>query len=77
MLCPKCSSEMAEGFIDNVKCPVFWKELGYRDNFFTWYSKRRPGRIQLGDGDFLTGGRVSAFYCSTCNLVLINDVRQP
>ena len=77
MLCPKCSSEMAEGFIDNAKCPVFWKALGYRDNFITWYAKKRPGRIQLGEGDFLMGGRVSAFYCSACPLVLIDDVRQP
>ena len=76
MLCPKCSTEMAEGFIDNVKCPVFWKALGYRDNFITWYAKKRPGRIQLGEGDFLMGGRVSAFYCSACPLVLIDDVRQ-
>ena len=34
MLCPKCSSEMAEGFIDNAKCPVYWKPQGMRRIFF-------------------------------------------
>lgn len=77
MLCPKCSAEMEAGFIDNAKCPVFWKKEGYRDNFITWYDRKRPGRIQLGDGNFLLGGEVTAYYCSSCRLVLIDDIRQP
>lgn len=77
MLCPKCSAEMTEGFIDNVKSPVYWKELGYRDTLIPWRRKNRPVRIQLGEGDFWSGGRVTAYCCRTCNHVLITDVNQP
>ena len=77
MLCPKCSAEMAEGFIDNLKSPIFWKTMEYQDNIIARFAKKWPGRIQLGDGDWLTGWQVTAFYCSACKLVLIDDVKAP
>ncbi len=75
MLCPKCSSEMAEGFIDNAKCPLYWKPQGYEEDILSFCSRTHGGKIQLGDGGYLLGGYVTAFYCSVCDLVLIDDIR--
>lgn len=75
MLCPKCSAEMTEGFIDNAKCPVYWKPHGYEEDIPSFHSRKRGGKLQLGDGDYLLGGCVTAFYCSVCDLVLIDDIR--
>lgn len=39
MLWPKCSAEMTEGFIDNAKCPLYWKPQGYEEDIFSFYSE--------------------------------------
>ena len=56
---------MQEGFIDNVKVPVYWKEKGF---------KKQGVRIMLGTGDDWYGGSVSAFLCYKCSIVLITDI---
>ncbi len=63
MLRPKCSAEMTEGFIDNEKCPVYWKPLGYEEDILSFHSRTHGGKIQLGDGGCLLGGRVTASAC--------------
>ena len=77
MLCPKCSAEMAEGFIDNKKCPVYWKpqEYDHNEDIFSFCSRKRGGKLRLGDGGYLLGGYVTAYYCRVCDLVLIDDIR--
>lgn len=67
MLCPKCSAEMTEGFIDNAKCPLYWKPQGYEEDIFSFHSRKHGG--------YLLGGCVTAFYCSACDLVLIDYIR--
>lgn len=75
MLWPKCSAEMTEGFIDNAKCPLYRKPQGYEEDIFSFHSGKHGGKLQLGDGGYLLGGCVTAFYCSACDLVLIDDIR--
>ncbi len=70
MLWPKCSAEMTEGFIDNAKCPLYWKPQGYEEDIFSFYSIKHGGKLQLG-----ARAVVTAFYCSACDLVLIDDIR--
>lgn len=71
--CVKCGRDAELGFLDNLKSPVFWKPLGYKPPplFYRW----DKCLIQLGDGDFWTGGRVDAYYCPNCKLVYIDDLR--
>ena len=74
MNCPYCHTIMQEGFIDNVKVPVYWKEKGFRNSLLPYRKKKQGVRIMLGTGDDWYGGSVSAFLCYKCSIVLITDI---
>lgn len=65
---------MQEGFIDNVKVPVYWKEKGFKNSLLPYRKKKQGVRIMLGTGDDWYGGSVSAFLCYKCSIVLITDI---
>lgn len=74
MNCPYCHTIMQEGFIDNVKVPVYWKEKGFKNSLLPYRKKKQGVRIMLGTGDNWYGGSVSAFLCYKCSIVLITDI---
>lgn len=65
---------MQEGFIDNVKVPVYWKEKGFKNSLLPYRKKKQGVRIMLGTGDDWYGGSVSAFLCYKCSIVLITTL---
>ena len=68
MNCPYCHTIMQEGFIDNVKVPVYWKEKGFKNSLLPYRKKKQGVRIMLGTGDDWYGGSVSAFLCYKCSI---------
>lgn len=72
--CFKCGRDTKLGYMDNLRSPVCWKPKEYKQPLFP-FIKRDRRLIQLGDGDFLHGGRVDAYYCSNCQIVFIDDLR--
>lgn len=47
MLCPKCSAEITEGFIDNAKCPIYGSRRGMRRIFFHFTRESKAVRFSL------------------------------
>lgn len=64
MLCPKCSAEMTEGFIDNAKCPLYWKPQWYEEDIISFHSRKHGGKQLLGDGGYLLGGVLPLFIAA-------------
>jgi len=55
---------MTEGFIDNAKCPLYWKPQGYEEDNFSFHSGKHGSKLQLGDGGYLLGGVLPLFIAA-------------
>ena len=69
MKCPYCEQEMRSGYVHNQGQPVQWIPDGVRAS--VWRGGLANGAVQLGEDSFWFDSKADAFYCPSCEVVII------
>jgi len=72
MICPKCNTEMHEGYIPVSNMNLYWSPKNEEPALLRWGVPK--GGVRLMRPEMFGFARKEAFFCQQCDIVLIDTI---